>query len=161
MYERREVVSRTEPEPVPDERDRSVRVIDEPVAEVDRVQATAYDPFAQRRANASKMSQGISLLFGVIETLLALRFILRMLGANPDAGFAQGLYGVTAPFVAPFVGLFGTPAAGGSVLELHTVVAIIVYALVGWLLTKLVWLLVGETRSATRTTADTYRTEVR
>jgi hypothetical protein len=30
-------------------------------------------------------------------------------------------------------------------------VALIVYALVGWLLAKLVWILVGETRSAVRT----------
>jgi uncharacterized protein YggT (Ycf19 family) len=75
------------------------------------------------------------------------------LGANPSAGFAEFIYGVTAPLVAPFVGLFGNPAYQGSVLELSSIVALIVYALLAWLIGRLVWILVGETRSAIRTRA--------
>ena len=58
---------------------------------------------------------------------------------------------VTAPLVAPFYGLFGNPSAQGSVLELHSLVALIVYALLAWLLGKLAWILVGDTRSAIKT----------
>ena len=131
------------------------------MAEVDRVQATAYDPYASRRNSAEKVVQGIWLLFGFIEGLIAIRFVLRALGANPDAGFAQFIYGVTAPLIAPFVGLFGTPAYGTAALELHSIVAMIVYALVGWLLTKLAWLMMGETRSAVTTSATSVDTRVR
>jgi uncharacterized membrane protein len=128
-----------------------VNVERRPRAEVDRHEAVAYDPYASRRMVAWRFVQAIWLIFGVIEALLAIRFALRALGANPSAGFAEFIYGITAPFVAPFVGLFGNPSSSSSVLELNTIVAMIVYALLGWLLTKIVWLIVGEERSAITT----------
>jgi hypothetical protein len=77
------------------------------------------------------------------------------LGANPSAAFAVLVDNLTAPLVAPFVGLFGTPRLGGSVFEPHTLVALIVYFLLAWVVAKLVWLLAGETRSAVTTSAST------
>jgi len=128
--------------------------VDRPVAEVDRVEAVAYDPFASRRLASHRMVQLVYWVFGLIEGLVLVRFVLKALGANPSAGFAQFIYGITAPLVAPFYGLFGNPAAQGSVLELHSVVALIVYALLAWLISKLVWILMGETRSAVKTHAS-------
>jgi len=95
--------------------------------------------------------QLVYLVFGLIEGLIAIRFVLKALGANPSAGFAQLIYGITAPLVAPFYGLFGNPTAQGSVLEVHSIVALIVYALLGWLVVRLTWILVGESRSAVKT----------
>ena len=129
-----------------------------PATAVDRTAATAYDPYAGRRHAAYRLVQAIYLIFGIIEALVAIRLVLRALGANPDAGFAQLIYGLTAPLIAPFAGLFGNPQAGGSVLELHSIVALVVYALVAWLLGKLVWLLFGETRSAVTTTSSSFET---
>ena len=111
----------------------------------------AYDPFEGRRLAAHRHHA---------DDLLGLRadrgpdrdsLVLKALGANPTAGFAQFIYGITAPLVAPFAGLFGNPAYQNSVLELSSIVALVVYALVAWLLGKLVWILVGENRSAIRT----------
>lgn len=129
-----------------------------PAAAVDRTTATAYDPYAGRRDASFRLVQAIYLVFGVVEALVVIRLVLRALGANPDAGFAQFVYGVTAPLVAPFAGLFGNPQAGGAVLELHSIVALVVYALLAWLLAKLAWLLLGETRSAVTTTATSVET---
>jgi uncharacterized protein YggT (Ycf19 family) len=128
-----------------------VRSVERPVAEVDRMEAVAYDPFANRRMAAYRVVQLVYWIFGLIEGLILVRFILKALGANPSAGFAQFIYGITAPLVAPFYGLFGNPAAQGSVLELHSIVALIVYGLLAWLIAKLAWILVGETRSAVKT----------
>ena len=132
----------------------------EPGVAAEHVEAVATDPYAPRRGAAHKVRQAIYLIFGIIEGLVAIRFILRLLGANPDAGFAAFVYGVTAPFLAPFVGLFGTPQYNGSVLELHSIVAIVVYALLAWVLAKLAWLLLGETRSGVRTRATRVDTDV-
>jgi hypothetical protein len=129
-----------------------------PAAAVDRTAATAYDPYAGRRQASYRLVQAIYLVFGIIEALIAIRLVLRLLGANAQAGFAQLIYGLTAPFIAPFVGLFGNPSAGGSVLELHSVVALIVYALLAWGVAKVAWLLWGETRSAIRTSATSVET---
>ena len=128
-----------------------VRSTAAPRADMDRVEAVAYDPFESRRLAGYRATQLIYWIFGLIEGLIAIRFVLRALGANPSAGFAQFIYGITGPLVAPFFGLFGNPATQGSVLELNSIVALIVYALLGWLLAKLVWILVGETRSAIKT----------
>jgi hypothetical protein len=131
-----------------------------PAAAVDQMQATAYDPYAGRRRASNKLVQGIWLLFGIVEGLLAIRFILKLLGANEAAGFANFIYSASGPFVAPFNNLFGNPGTGGSVLELNTIVAIVVYMLVAWLVVKVVWLLAGESRSATRTVTNATRARV-
>jgi hypothetical protein len=66
------------------------------------------------------------------------------------------------PLVALFLGLFGTPqAASGAILELHTLIALVIYALVAWLLAKGAWLVFGEGRSASVARTDTERTRVR
>lgn len=123
----------------------------EPQTTVERAEAVTTDPYAPRRAAAEKLTQGIWLLFGLIIGLIAIRVVLKLLGANPDAPFAELIYGITAVFLAPFVGLFGTLQAQRSVFEPHALVAIVVYALLGWLLVQLAWLIWGETRSAVAT----------
>ena len=114
-----------------------------PAAAVDEVHATAYDPYASKRRASYKLVQGIWLLFGIVEGILAIRFILKLLGANEAAGFANFIYGASGPFVAPFSNLFANPGSSGSVLELTTLMAIVVYMLVAWLVAKVIWLLAG------------------
>ena len=126
---------------------------------MEQVESVVTDPYAQRRGTAYKVRQGIYLIFGIIEGLIAIRFVLRALGANSEAGFASFVYGITAPLLTPFVGLFGTPQSNGSVLELHAIVAIIVYALVAWGLAKVAWLLLGETRSGVRARSSSVDTD--
>jgi uncharacterized protein YggT (Ycf19 family) len=137
-----------------------VRTTRAPYAGVDQVDAVAYDPYANRRVAAYRLTQLIYWVFGLIEGLIAVRLVLRALGANPSAGFAEFIYGVTAPLVAPFVGLFSNPQTQGSVLEFTSIVALIVYALIAWLLARLAWILVGENRSAVHTRSSTYETRV-
>lgn len=122
-----------------------------PAATTQESHVYSEDPYAYRRNRASKVQQGIYLLFGILEALLAIRFVLRLLGANPNSGFASFIYGITAPFMAPFVGVFGEPALGSSVIEWNALVAIAAYALLAWVLAKVAWLVGGETRSGTRT----------
>lgn len=121
-----------------------------PRSEVEHVETVAYDPFEGRRLAAYRVTQLVYWVFGLIEGLIAIRLVLKVLGANPSAGFSEFIYGVTAPLVAPFIGLFANPTYQNSVLELSSIVALIVYALLAWLIAKLVWILVGETRSAVK-----------
>jgi YGGT family len=76
--------------------------------------------------------QIVYLILGILEVLLAIRLLLKLLDANPDAGFSSLIYGLTWPFVALFEGVFPEPGGHGSVLELSTVLAMIVYALLAW-----------------------------
>jgi len=132
-----------------------------PVVTAERTEAVVSDPYAQRRGIASKVSQAIYLIFGIVEALIIIRFVLRLLGANAEAGFASFIYRTSEPLVAPFVGLFGTPQLNGMVLEPGSLVAIVVYGLVAWGLAKLAWLLLGETRSGVRTRSRSIDTDGR
>lgn len=77
-------------------------------------------------------------IIGLIEALLAIRFVLSLFGANRNNGFADFIYGITAPFVSPFMNLFNVQTTfGASRFEVETLVAMIVVALVGWVLSML------------------------
>jgi len=90
---------------------------------------------------ADRAAMVVWLILGIVEALLIIRVILKLLAANPAAGFVQFVYGVTAPLVAPFQGIFPTPASARSVLELSSLVAIAVYALIAWGIVRLLAIL--------------------
>lgn len=76
---------------------------------------------------------------GVLLVLLAFRFVLALLGANPSNGFADFIYSLSHPFVAPFFSLFGYNLQYGvSRFETFTLVAAAVYAIVAYGLARLI-----------------------
>src|SRR5262245_50732621 len=56
-------------------------------------------------------------------------FVLQLLGANPDSGFAQWVYRSASRVTAPFRGIFPSHVNGNSVLDVSLLFAIIMYAL--------------------------------
>jgi hypothetical protein len=131
-----------------------VRTVDRATPGVDRVDSVAsvaYDPYADKRMAAYRVTQMVYWIFGLIEGLITIRIVLKILAANSAAGFAEFIYGITNPLVAPFNGLFGSPTSQGSVLELSSIVALIAYALAAWVIGRLAWILIGENRSAVTT----------
>lgn len=67
---------------------------------------------------------------GTILTLLAIRFVLLLLGASQASSFVNFIYSLSGIFVAPFNGIFTRPTYGTSTFDSATLVAMIVYALV-------------------------------
>ncbi|OHA28300.1 MAG: hypothetical protein A3G52_02415 [Candidatus Taylorbacteria bacterium RIFCSPLOWO2_12_FULL_43_20] len=77
-------------------------------------------------------------ILGIIETLLLIRFALKLLGANASAGFTSLIYSVTYPFTAPFMGVFKTSRiVEGSTFEWTTLLAMLVYWLLAIAIIKL------------------------
>lgn len=111
----------------------NVRVAPPVVAPPAYRETIVYDNYWLR-----KTIQAIWLIVGFFEVLLALRFLLRVLGANPENPFAFFIYSITAPLVWPFATLVGAPQSGASVFEWSTIIAMLVYWLIGWLVTKLI-----------------------
>jgi hypothetical protein len=78
---------------------------------------------------------------GLILVLLAFRFVLKLLGANPESGFVDFIYSITNILTAPFDNIFGvtktTSGEVNSVFEPSILVATAVYALLGWGIVKL------------------------
>lgn len=76
-------------------------------------------------------------IIGLICIIIALRFTFLLLGANRGADLTGFIYSFSDPFVAPFVGIFGEPVYGKSVFEISSVLAIVIYLLIGWGIVKL------------------------
>lgn len=77
---------------------------------------------------------------GVLVGLLAFRFILSLLGANRGNAFADLIYSLTYPFVAPFFGLFGYRVQYGVArFEFETLIAMLVYWLLAVAIVKLLF----------------------
>ncbi len=119
------------------------------------VQTTQKEPERERRIFTFKATQLVWLLFGILEALLALRFGLKLIGANPDSPIAVFIYGFTNLFLFPFTGLTGTPTAGSMVLEISTVIAMVVYALIGWALERIIWVIFYRPRGPVTQTTTT------
>src|SRR3989338_904452 len=66
-------------------------------------------------------------ILGLVEALLAFRFVLKLLGANAGAGFTDFIYGITYPFAVPFLNVFGKTQVAGNVVEWTTLLAMFVY----------------------------------
>ena len=99
-----------------------------------------HDLSAEQRQILNRFTQLIWLVAAVVEVLILIRVMLKLIAANPASLFAQVIYGITDLFLFPFFGLTAMPAAGGSVLEVPALIAMIVYFFAFWVLVKLIWL---------------------
>ncbi len=82
-------------------------------------------------------------LTGLLLVGLVFRFILKATGANTASSFVSFIYNATAAFVAPFRGIFSDSASGSNVLEVSTIVAIVVWALIAFFVTWLLGIVLG------------------
>ena len=104
----------------------------------DPVEATSSSEIVSRSSPGRRAMELVYLAFGVICGLLLIRLVLKLLGANTSAAFTQWIYNVTDFFLAPFHNLLPTIGNNQSVLEMSVVVAILVYALIGWVMARLI-----------------------
>ena len=99
------------------------------------------DPAYATNHRQNVAARVIWFIAGILIALLIIRFVFALLGANPNNGFANFIYSVTHPFVAPFFSLFNYNfTAGVSRFESYTLVAIVVYLLIAYGLGRLVTL---------------------
>lgn len=91
-----------------------------------------------KRSVESILVDTIWLIVGTVMILLALRFLLLLLGANPAAPFTQFIYALTGPLMVPFEPVFGRARYGAALFDWSTLLAMVVYALVGWIITSLI-----------------------
>jgi len=106
------------------------------------------------RATLHKVTQFIWLLFGGLEALIGIRVILMLIGANPANPFAAFVYQLSSLFLWPFQNIVGNPAFQNSVLEITSIIAMIVYPLIGWAIVRLIWVLFYRAPSSQVTTYD-------
>lgn len=97
----------------------------------------------------------VGALFILIEVILGARLVLKLLGANPANIFVKAIYNITQFFVGLFEGIFAKVSDNAkSVFEPATLIAIVVVAVVAWVVLRLM-----TPRQQSSTTKTEYTTE--
>ena len=131
----------------PNDADRVEKVSVSQHGSSEHVEHVVEDAAGAQRSFSYQLTAFLWLMIGALEALLALRVILKLMAANPSNAFASLIYGLSDLFVWPFAGLTVTPSAMGIVLEIPTIIAMVVYAILGWLVVSLFSLLLYRTRN--------------
>jgi hypothetical protein len=81
----------------------------------------------------------------VLETMLALRFLLKLIGADPNVIFAGFLYAVTEILLLPFLNLVSSPTIHppNQSFEFSTLIGMVVYFMIFYALKRFARLLVS------------------
>jgi uncharacterized protein YggT (Ycf19 family) len=80
----------------------------------------------------------VGFIVGAVDILIAARFLGKLLGASSQSAFVNFIYQVSGPLVAPFKGIFGNGGSSSNSFETASLVAIVVYAVIGWGLVMLI-----------------------
>jgi hypothetical protein len=100
------------------------------------------------------------LIFGILEALIALRFLFNLIAANPNSPIAGAIYAITDLFLLPFGGLTVTTAAGDKVLEVPSFITlVIIYALIAWATERTIWVIFYRPRGPVVQVAQTMSSE--
>jgi uncharacterized membrane protein len=114
------------------------------------------DVAAERRLGVFQVTRIVGTILGILEIILGLRFVLKLIAANAESGFAVFIYSITKPFIAPFALLVGTPTSGGAILEVTTLIAMAVYALLFWVIIRVIQVVADRpsARTVTRSVSE-------
>ena len=109
--------------------ERIVRTTDEPAVAGD----TVVERHVTRSPSGGELAGRIVIvLFGIVQVLIILRIVLLLLDAKEGNDLVQWILNASQIFVAPFEGMLNTNAlaAGGSVLDVAAILALIGWTLV-------------------------------
>jgi YGGT family len=99
-------------------------------------QQAAMSEGESRRFAIGKMIDFIRWIIIALELLFLLRFVLELIGADPNNIFAQALYHFTGFFLYPFLGIVPNTKLGtkGAFIDWSTLVGMAVYGILYWIL---------------------------
>jgi hypothetical protein len=80
----------------------------------------------------------VGFVVGLVDVLIAARFLGKLLGASSQSAFVHFIYQLSGVMVAPFTGIFGDTGNKTNTFETASLVAIVVYAVIGWGLVVLI-----------------------
>ncbi len=101
------------------------------------------------RSPARSFVRFIEYLLGIFEVFLAIRLVLRFLGANPAAQIVELVYKISEVIIVPFKGIFANIAlSGGGVVDVVTLSAMVGYPVIVYILVELARLASKDAASA-------------
>lgn len=100
---------------------------------------SSHEPTMTMHKISDKISQILILFYFFIASVLLMRFVFSMFGANRNTPFSEFVYNITTPFMYLFEGMFGGGfGIDNYQIEIEIFVALIVYALIFFGIARLV-----------------------
>jgi len=125
---------------------------------VEREEQIFDDPYQRRMNVLDRTARIIYFVMGFLEVLLALRFLFRIIGADPNNGLVNFVYNFTGVFVGPFNGIFNDQSLQrGNVIEVSTLLAMAMYAILTYGIIQLLYLVLTPSRSTRSVFSNTRR----
>lgn len=99
-------------------------------------QSSAMSEGNSRKYTIGKIIDFIRWIIVALELLFLLRFVLELIGADPNNIFAQFLYKITDFFLYPFLGIVPNTKIGqnGAFIDWSTLIGMAVYGILYWIL---------------------------
>jgi hypothetical protein len=91
---------------------------------------------SERQWLSARLAETLLVLFSLLEALIWLRVILKLMAANPANSFVRAIYQLSSIPVWPFSGLVNNPTGGGMVVEITSLIGMIAYCLLCWVIIK-------------------------
>src|SRR5512133_3040808 len=123
------------------------------------VKSVQQEPEREQRIFTFKITQLVWLMLGILEALIALRIGLKLIGANPESPIVSLIYGFTYLFLFPFENLVASPTFGNMVLEISSMFAMLIYALIAWAVERVIWLVFYRPRGPVVAVTETSTSE--
>ena len=91
----------------------------------------------------------VDVFISIAEAILGLRVIFRLFAANANNSFVHWIYQTSDTLMSPFRGIFPqVNISNGHVLDISALFAMLVWAVVGYLILALIGLVPAPTRKA-------------
>ena len=118
-------------------------VIPDDSAEIRQEEALTF------RYAIGKLNDFLQWFVSVLEVTLAIRFILKLIGADPGNLFAGFLYALTDIVLFPFSTIVHSPQHQNQAFEWSTLIAMIIYWLAFWAIRRFLRILISGPEEST------------
>ena len=95
-----------------------------------------------------KLNDFLQWFASVLEVILFIRFILKLIGADPTNLFAGFLYSLTDIILYPFSTIVHSPSHQNQAFEWSTLIAMIIYWLIFWAIRRFLLILISGPEEA-------------
>lgn len=113
--------------------------------EIENVEARQEEARTVRFA-IGKLSDFVQWFVLVLEVMLAIRFVLKLIGADPGNVFAGFLFALTDIVLYPFMTIIPNPSVHPPYesIELTTLIGMVIYYLIFWAVKRFLRILISE-----------------
>jgi hypothetical protein len=132
----------------PQQQQQSV-IPDSSAPDVDN-EETRHEEALTVRYAIGKLNDFIQWFIAVLEVTLAIRFVLKLIGADPNNLFAGFLYALTEIILFPFSSIVRSPSLHpNQAFEWSTLIAMAIYALLFWAIGRFLRILISSPEEPT------------